>query len=233
MTASVQSPFVPPINAPAAARWYGLYPATVSDNQDPDGQGRVQVVLPWAPDGSERYNAWARLATTMAGAERGTWFIPEVGDEVLVGFGAGSADHPYVVGALWNGKDDPPEAIDADNNIRAIVSRRDIRIVFDDHEGSEVLTLSTPGGRKVILSDADSTVRVEDELGNSVELAQDGITLRTSGTLTISASTVDISASTMKADVPMSTFSGVVKVDTLLATTVVSSAYTPGAGNVW
>lgn len=230
---TVQSPLVPPINAPGSARWFGLYPGTVTDNQDPDGQGRVKVALPWSPDGHDRYDTWARLATTMAGSKRGTWFIPEVGDEVLIGFGAGSPDHPYVVGALWNGKDDPPETIDADNNIRAIVSRGDIRIVFDDHEGSEVLTLSTPGGRKVTLSDAASTVRVEDELGNSVEFAQAGITLRTSGKLSISASTIDITASTVKADVPMSTFSGVVKVDTLLATTVVSSAYTPGAGNVW
>lgn len=223
----------PPVNAPTTGRWYGVYPALVSDNQDPDGQGRVRVVLPWAPDGSERYDAWARLATMMAGDDRGTWFIPEIDDEVLVSFGAGSPDHPYVVGALWNGKDGPPESIDAGNNVRAIVSRNDIRIVFDDHDGAEVLTLSTPGGRKVTLSDAGQTLKVEDPLGNSVEFAVGGITLNTSGRLSISASTIDISASMITANVPMSTFSGVVKVDTLLASTVVSAAYTPGAGNVW
>lgn len=223
----------PPINTPRTGRWYGVYPALVSDNQDPDGQGRVRVVLPWAPDGSQRYDAWARLATMMAGDDSGSWFIPEIDDEVLVSFGAGSPDHPYVVGALWNGRDAPPETIDAGNNIRAIVSRNDIRIVFDDHDGAEVLTLSTPGGRRIILSDAGQTLTVEDPLGNSVELAAAGITIRTSGKLSISASTIDISASMITANVPMSTFSGVVKVDTLLATTVVSSAYTPGAGNVW
>ncbi|HXH78131.1 phage baseplate assembly protein V [Nocardioides sp.] len=233
MTIHLLPALTPPINNPGTGRWYGVYPATVSDNQDPDGQGRVRVVLPWAPDGSESYDAWARLATTMAGNARGTWFIPEIDDEVLVGFGAGSPDHPYVVGALWNGQDAAPEAIDSDNNIRAIVSRGDIRIVFDDHDGAEVLTLSTPGGRKVTLSDAGQTLRVEDPLGNSVELASSGITVQTSGKLSMSASTIDISASTITANVPMSTFSGVVKVDTLLATTVVSSAYTPGAGNVW
>ena len=230
---TLASPLTPPINGPGSARWYGLYPAKVTDNQDPDGQGRVKVELPWAPDDSERYDAWARLATTMAGGDRGTFFIPEVGDEVLVGFGAGSPDHPYVVGALWNGQDDPPRSVDADNNIRAIVSRNDIAIEFDDHDGAEVLTLSTPGGRKVTLSDAAGTLRVEDAGGNSVELAASGITVNAAGSLSISASTIDVSASMITVSCPFSKFSGVVQVDTLIATTVVGSAYTPGAGNVW
>jgi uncharacterized protein involved in type VI secretion and phage assembly len=90
-------------------RWYGVCPAQVTDIKDPDNQGRVQVALPWSPDsGSERYTAWARLATLMAGNNRGSWWIPDVDDEVLVAFEHGDVRRPYVVGALWNGSDAPP-----------------------------------------------------------------------------------------------------------------------------
>src|SRR3954454_2165145 len=84
--------------------FYGVFPAQVSDNQDPDNQGRVKVKLPWSPDASGgAYETWARLSTLMAGGSRGTWFVPEVGDEVLVAFEGGQPRRPYVLGALWNG----------------------------------------------------------------------------------------------------------------------------------
>src|SRR2546425_1196520 len=86
--------------------FYGVYPAIVTDLNDPGGQGRVKLRLPWSPDPSgATYEVWARMATLMAGANRGTWFIPDVKDEVLVAFEAGNPRRPYVVGALWNGKD--------------------------------------------------------------------------------------------------------------------------------
>ena len=57
-------------------RWYGVFPALVSDIKDPDDQGRVKITLPWSPDtGSGQYEAWARLATFMGGNNRGSWFI--------------------------------------------------------------------------------------------------------------------------------------------------------------
>ena len=73
-------------------RWYGVFPAIVSRIADPKGWGRVEVTLPWSPDaGGDGYAAWARLATLMAGDDRGTWFIPDVGDEVLVAFEFGDS----------------------------------------------------------------------------------------------------------------------------------------------
>lgn len=90
-------------------RYYGVYPATVADNQDPQNQGRVLVHFPWSPDpAGDRYEAWARLSTLMAGNNRGSWFIPDKEDEVLVSFLAGDPRCPYVIGALWNGQDTPP-----------------------------------------------------------------------------------------------------------------------------
>src|SRR4051812_43232995 len=84
-------------------RLYGAYMAQVTDIKDPDNQGRVKVRLPWSPDIDDgRYEVWARVATLMAGAARGTWFIPDPDDEVLVMFEAGDPRRPYVVGGLWN-----------------------------------------------------------------------------------------------------------------------------------
>src|SRR5512147_2546974 len=97
--------------------WYGVYPALVTDIKDPDGQGRVKVTLPWAVDtGGARFEAWARVATLMAGNNRGTWFVPDVNDEVLVAFEGGNSRKPCVVGALWNGTDSPPESMDGSGN---------------------------------------------------------------------------------------------------------------------
>jgi len=90
--------------AAPGGRWFGIYPALVSDIKDPDGSGRVKVTLPWSPDtGSDRYEMWARLATLMGGNNRGSWFIPDVNDEVLVAFEGGDPRRPYVLGGLWNG----------------------------------------------------------------------------------------------------------------------------------
>ena len=216
------------------ARYYGLYPALVSDNQDPDGQGRVKVRLPWAPDtATAGYDVWARLATTMAGSDRGTWFIPETGDEVLVGFGGGDPDHPYVVGALWNGRDAAPETISQTNDIKSIVSRTGITITLDDTSGAVKLSLQTPGGQKVSLEDGGNRVTVADITGNTMELSPSGVSITAVGKLSISATSLTIDVPTATVSSAMWTYSGVVKTDTLIATTVVGSSYTPGAGNIW
>ena len=114
------------IAAGLGGRWYGVYPALVSDVKDPDGQGRVKVTLPWSPDASNaRYEAWARLATMMGGKNRGSWFIPDPNDEVLVVFEAGDPRRPYVVGGLWNGADKPPASMDgAGKNDRKVLRSR-------------------------------------------------------------------------------------------------------------
>src|SRR5829696_2975045 len=128
-----ETPFAEVLDARLAAglggRWYGCYPGLVSDIKDPDNQGRVKITLPWAPDtGGGRYEAWARLATLMGGNNRGSWFIPDVGDEVLVLFEGGDARRPYVVGGLWNGSDKPPDTMDkgGQNNRKVLCSRNGV-----------------------------------------------------------------------------------------------------------
>jgi uncharacterized protein involved in type VI secretion and phage assembly len=217
-------------------RLYGAYPAEVTDLSDPDGQGRVKIRLPWSPDNNGgSYEVWARLALLMAGNNRGTWFIPDTGDEVLVMFEAGDPRRPYVVGALWNGSDAPPESMDgAGNNvIKSIVSRRDIRITLDDTEGQETVTIQTPGGQTVTIKDGPGEVELRDSAGNMVKLESAGVTVSSSAKVTVQASTVEVSAGMVSVNAGMSKFSGVVKADTVITNAVVSSSYTPGAGNIW
>lgn len=215
-------------------RFYGVYPALVTDNQDPDGQGRVKVRLPWSPDveGGE-YEVWARLATMMAGAGRGSWFIPDPDDEVLLSFAGGDPRLPFVIGMLWNGQDTPPESMDADNKIKAITSRNGVRVAMEDADGQEKLTLETPGGQKLTMKDGPGEVEIVDSNGNSVKLHTAGIDVQSSGKVKVQASMVEVSASMVKIDAGMSVFSGVVKADTVITNSVVSSSYTPGAGNIW
>lgn len=216
------------------SHYYGVYPATVVDNQDPDGQGRVRVRLPWSPDsGSGAYEAWARLATMMGGKSRGTWLIPDKDDEVLVSFQAGDTRLPFVVGAMWNGTDTAPESIDSDNNIKSIVSRTGIRITLDDTEDAVTLTLSTPGGQSVVLTDSGPQITVTDSSNNSIQLTPSGITITSAGTLSITAPTASCDFGSLSVNSAMSTFSGVVQCDTSIASTVVGATYTPGVGNVW
>jgi uncharacterized protein involved in type VI secretion and phage assembly len=216
--------------------FYGVYPATVSDVSDPENLGRVKVRLPWLPDpGGSSYEVWARLATLMAGDGRGTWFIPDTNDEVLVAFEGGNPRRPYVVGALWNGRDAPPEQMDGagQNNVKTILSRAGVRITLDDTQGAVKLRLETPGGQSIVLSDADRSIVAQDANGNSVKLEAAGITVTASAKVTVQASTVEISAGMVTVNAGMSQFSGVVQCSTLITNSVVSASYTPGAGNVW
>lgn len=218
------------------ARWYGIYPALVKDIADPDGQGRVKVSLPWAPDlDGGSYEAWARLGTMMGGKNRGTWFVPDKDDEVVVGFEGGDPRRPYVLGGLWNGSDSPPESMDGGGNNykKVICSRNGVKVTLDDTDGQEKLTLETPGGQKVTLKDGPGAVTIEDSNGNSVKLESAGITVTASAKVTVNASTAEISAGMLTVNAGMSKFSGVVQCDTLITNSVVSSSYTPGAGNIW
>lgn len=217
-------------------RWYGVFPALVTDIKDPDNQGRVKISLPWAADtGGGRYEIWARLATFMAGHNRGSWFIPDVDDEVLVAFEHGDPRRPYVIGALWNGRDTPPETMDgAGNNfLKVLRSRNGVKITLDDQDGQERFIVETPGGQTITLKDGPGSIVAEDSNGNSVKLETSGITITAAAKITVNASQVEVSAGLVTVNAAMSRFSGVVQCDTLISNAVVSASYTPGAGNIW
>ncbi len=215
-------------------RLYGVYTAIVTDVQDPDGMGRVRVRLPWTTDqDGDPYEVWARVATLMAGADRGTWFIPEEDDEVLVAFEAGEPRRPIVVGALWNGVDAPPETMQSGNPIRSITSRSGITVTFDDTDGGVEFTIETPGGQKIVCTDTPASIEITDSNGNRIKMEAAGVTVEAASKFTLNASTVEISAGMVTVNAGMSKFSGVVQSDTNITNSTVSTSYTPGAGNIW
>jgi uncharacterized protein involved in type VI secretion and phage assembly len=218
-----------------AAPHYGVYPAVVRDIADPLQQGRVEVALPWALDtDGEPYHAWARLATLAAGNGRGSWFIPEVDDEVLVTFESGDPSKPYVIGSLWNGRDAPPTSMDAagQNGVKMLRTRSGLQVSLDDTSGSERLELSTPGGQKLLLADSSNSIEIT--TGDSkVTIKAGQIEIETSGKLVVDANTVELNTSMLTVNAALAKFSGVVQADTLIANSVVSASYTPGAGNIW
>lgn len=212
----------------------GVMPATVVSLEDPDGHGRIRIALSAVPDpASAACELWARVATLYAGKDRGTWFMPEVGDEVLVAFEQGDPRRPYVLGGLWNGVDTPAQRGSNDNAVKQIRSRNGVVITIQDLSGQESLTLETPAGQTITLKDGPGEIEIKDGNGNTVTLEASGISVDAAARLSISAAQVAVSASLVSVDAGMSNFSGVVRADTVICNSIVAASYTPGAGNIW
>lgn len=168
----------------------------VDDLNDPEGLGRVRVRYPNYDD--QRSN-WARIATPMAGRDRGLRYAPEKGDEVLVAHEQGDKRRPYILGALWSSSD-PPPSDDGDpvaNNLRQIVSRSGHRITLDDTAGAEKVDVVDSSGRlHVVLDSSGPVIRIVNDTGDIAIEAP-------AGTVAISALTLDLHATStvnMRAD---------------------------------
>lgn len=214
----------------------GAQLAKVCSIDDPERLNRVQVRL-LAFDDTPGQDAamWARVVAPFAGDDRGTFFVPDVDDEVLVVFAQGDPRHPLVLGGLWNGNAAAPADIQGGglNRYKRIKSKNGIVVTLDDQSGQETLTLETPGGCSLTLKDGPGTVTLEDSNGNSIKLETAGITVQAAAKVTVQASQVNVTAGMVKVDAAMSDFSGIVKCAVLQTNAVISSSYTPGAGNVW
>ncbi len=179
-------------------RLNGVAPAIVTNNQDPEGLGRVKVSFPWLSDENE--TDWVRVATLMAGPERGSFFLPEVGDEVLVAFEHGDINAPYVIGMLWNGQQKPPETnSDGKNNVRKIRSRSGHEIVFDDDDRAkkEKIEIHTKAGHRIVLDDSAGGEKIEvvDKTGSNrivIDSVKNSIGIECGMQLKIKAQTVEI-----------------------------------------
>jgi uncharacterized protein involved in type VI secretion and phage assembly len=171
----------------------GVSVGVVSQNQDPEGLGRVKIRFPWRENPDESH--WARIAVLMAGKERGTWFLPEVGDEVLVACDAERIEHPYILGALWNGKEPPPETnSDGRNDIRKIRSRSGHEIIFDDGSQGRI-DIHLKDKKRQVLLDPDG-ILIKDDSGNEIEIKSlpGTITIKSKSKLSIQSQIIDIKA---------------------------------------
>ena len=150
---------------------------------DPAGEHRVRVRIP-AVD-MEDQGVWARVACLDAGKDRGTFFRPDVDDEVVLGFFHDDPAHPVVLGMLHSSAKAPPLAATEDNHQKAYVSRTGIKLLFDDED--KVVSLETPGGNRVALTDAGGGIVLEDKNGNKLTLDGSGITLTSAKDLILKA----------------------------------------------
>jgi uncharacterized protein involved in type VI secretion and phage assembly len=164
---------LPPVKA-AAMPHSETQSAMVTDNHDPKGLGRVRVKFHWM-NGAEK-TPWIRVTSPHGGGGKGMFFIPEVGEEVIVGFEGDSPIKPYIIGTVYHGK--------ASNTF--------------SNGGNDVKALQTRSGNKVIMNDADGSVFVEDKDGNSMLIDGAGnITVKSNNTVTIDA-TNEITLKTKK-----------------------------------
>jgi uncharacterized protein involved in type VI secretion and phage assembly len=211
------------------------YLAEVVSLDDPDSRSRVQVRL-LNFDGVDGHDGpvWARVACPFAGDNRGAYLLPDVGDEVFIVFVNADPRFPIIVGGLWNGTATSPETISGGRNQRKVIrSKNGVKLTLDDQDGQEQFIAETPGGQKVTLKDGPGALWIEDSNGNSVKLETSGITVTASAKVTVNASQIEMSAGMVTVNAGMSKFSGIVQADTVISNTVISSAYTPGAGNIW
>jgi uncharacterized protein involved in type VI secretion and phage assembly len=187
--------FGPP--PPEGGRIYGVVVGIVTNNQDDTGQGRVKVKFPWLSDDDE--SNWARVATPMAGNGRGMYFLPELDDEVLVVFEQGLVHRPFVIGAVWNGKDKPPENnTDGKNNLRVLKSRSGHTILLDDTEGAEKIRIEDGKKKTCIELDANKgSISISSE-GDLTVKVSGKLNLSSDGDVTIHGRTVNINDGKLK-----------------------------------
>lgn len=181
-----------------AGKVYGVVVGVVTNIDDPSKMGRVKMKFPWLNDTDE--SNWARVATMMAGKDRGTWFLPEVGDEVLVAFEHGDVQFPYVIGALWNGVDTPPrDNADGKNNERVIKSRSGHELIFGDEDGKEKVEIKTKAGHQLLLDDTSGSEKISivDKSGNNkieLDTAANSIAITAQTKISLKALDIEITA---------------------------------------
>jgi uncharacterized protein involved in type VI secretion and phage assembly len=186
----------------AEGRFHGVVIGVVTNNRDPEGMHRVKVHFPWL--GTEDESDWARVVSPMTGNGRGLYLLPEVDDEVLVAFEHGRVDHPYVIGALWNGQDAPPENNgNGTNDHRSFTSRSGHLLRFDDADGQEKIEIvDKSGDNRIVIDTSARKIRIEAsgdiEITSStgkVKISGIGIELDSQADVKVQAqTTVDVNA---------------------------------------
>jgi Rhs element Vgr protein len=150
---------------------------------DPDGEDRILVRMPIInPD---EQGIWARVASLDAGENRGAYFRPEIGDEVIIGFINDDPRQAIVLGGLHSSAKPAPITASDDNHEKGIITRSEMKLLFDDDKKS--ILIETPNGNKIQLSEDDGSINIEDENGNNILLSSDGIKMESPGDINIKA----------------------------------------------
>lgn len=195
-------------------RIYGVAIAQVINNVDLLAQGRVQVSLPWLPG----VEPWARVAVPLAGSGRGTYFMPQIGDEVLVAFNQGDITEPYIVGGVWNTQDRPPVLAPSDAVTKFVIR--------------------TPVGHEIMIDDLLQSITIKTVTEQEITLDPTAITVSTTGgaasvKLDVSGAVTIQAAQSIELKAPQITLKGgTVEVSSAASTTVKSSGITSVEGSL-
>ncbi|MGB8192006.1 MAG: type VI secretion system tip protein VgrG [Chitinophagaceae bacterium] len=162
----------------------GLHTATVAALEgDPDGEARIRVKIPSVTlDGD---GSWARIATMDAGSTRGSVFLPEIDDEVIVGFVNDDPRQPVVLGSLFSSAKASPITASDDNHQKGFTTRSGMHIVFDDDK--KTISIDTPKGNKIALDEEGKQISITDQNKNIITLSEDGITMESAKDFIINA----------------------------------------------
>lgn len=202
-----------------------LHLAKVVDNEDPEGRGRVQVHLQ-----AVNMTFWASAMAASAGQGYGISFLPKIDEVVILAFL--SPEMPIILGSLWSGTNSQAEDSEPVEQHYAIKTPSGLQMNFDDENGPNI-EVKTPNGYRIQITDDNGGEIYIEKGSEEIKLSNSGIEIKSSNKVKIEAPQVDVQAAMVKVDAGMSQFSGVVKCDTLIANAVVSTSYTPGAGNIW
>ena len=214
--------------------------AQVVNVLDPAGHNRVQVRV-FNTDGINDQDGpvWARVVVPFAGGSRGAFFMPDVGDEVLVVYLSGDSRFPVVLGGLWNGHDSAPDSFggSGDSVDRwTITGKAGTKIAIIEDSSGPTIQFTTPGQLSGKMTDSGGgSIEFTDSMQTSVKIDSSGVTINapTAQVQVTAASSMSITAPQLTVNAAMATFSGIVQCQVMQATTVVATTYTPGAGNVW
>ncbi|MGH9722859.1 MAG: phage baseplate assembly protein V [Bryobacteraceae bacterium] len=193
-------------------RYYGVSEAVVVDINDPEKEGRVKVKFPWFDP--TMISDWCRVAQLYAGGGYGSFWVPEVNDEVLVGFVQGDMRFPVILGGLYNGVDKPATsrsdgANEPEINQKIFRTSGGHELLFDDTSGKEKIVLTSVGGHSATLDDTAGQVIVTTAAGQSVTLDDTGaVTIKGSASVTIDAPQIKLGAAAAEALVKGATFLG-------------------------
>jgi uncharacterized protein involved in type VI secretion and phage assembly len=176
----------------------GLTIGLVTNNQDPDGMQRVKVTFPYMSDNDE--STWARLVLPGAGKARGLMIVPEVDDEVLVGFENGDIRRPFVLGGLWNGKDKPANAdlvVSGKVKTRSLTSRKGHQVMIEDTDSaaSDTITLTLKDGKATLILGGDKmSIIHKDDVPVSIETPKATFKIAAGGDVKVTGTNITIEA---------------------------------------
>lgn len=173
-----------PLAAGLNAGISGLHVGTVMKlDADPESQYRIQVSIPEMSATTDGF--WARLANFYSSNSFGAFFLPEIGDEVVLGFFNDDPSHPVILGSLYSSKNIPAYTPEAANNTKALVTRTKMKVEFNEEK--KIITIITPANNQIVISDDGKSILLQDQNSNKVTLDSAGITLDSPKDITLKA----------------------------------------------